>query len=146
MKPRVLVLDDEPAVARSVRRTLMTAGFDVEAVNDLNSAREKLAGSPFAVIISDERMPEGSGVDFLAECARIHPDTSRILLTGYADAQTAAEAINRAAIFRLLFKPWVEDDFISAIREAAWRYSLIQDAPDGEVTPVSAPIADFERN
>ena len=143
MKPRILVLDDEPAVARAIRRVLTSAGFEVEAVNDLGSAREKLAGEPFAVVVSDERMPEGSGVDFLAECARLHPATSRILLTGYADAQTAAEAINRAEIFRLLFKPWVEDEFISAVREAAWRYSLVDDAPD-EPT-VDTPV-EFEPN
>ncbi len=127
MKPHVLVLDDEPAVGRAIKRVLTAAGFEVEAVNDASSARAKLRERVFAVVISDERMPEMSGVDFLAECAQEYPATIRLLLTGYADAQTAADAVNRAEIFRLLFKPWSEAEFIAAVREAAWRHSLMDD-------------------
>ena len=129
MKARVLLLDDEAAVGRAVARVLNSAGFEAVAVTEAPVARAKLAEGGFAVIVSDERMPGISGVDFLGQCAREFPAVSRILLTGYADAQTAALAVNTAEIFKLLFKPWTDDELVTAVREAAWRHSLIEDEP-----------------
>lgn len=137
MKPKVLLLDDEAAVGRALSRVLLAAGFDPIAVAEPEQAREALATGKIAVIVSDERMPTISGVEFLEECARQHPGVQRILLTGYADAQTAAEAVNRAEIFKLLFKPWTDGEFVTAVREAAWRHSLLAEdelGPDEETT------------
>ena len=138
MNARILTFDDEPAVGRAVRRVLAGAGFEVTVATDLKAARTALAGGEFAVIIADERMPETSGVEFLEECAAEHPMASRVLLTGYADPQTAAEAIRRAEIIRLLFKPWNQEELITTAREAAWRHSLLA---AGEVEqPNTAPF------
>jgi len=122
---RILVVEDDGAVARAVKRLLVTAGFEVDTAEDPVVARSKLSAGRYSVVISDEKMPNGRGVDFLADCAREFPSTVRILLTGYADPQIAAEAVNRGEIFRLLFKPWNDLELVATIRQAAWRAALI---------------------
>lgn len=129
MKPRVLLLDDEPAVARALTRLLAAAGFDAVAATDADDALARLAAGSFAVVVSDERMPGIRGTEFLSRCAASFPGIPRILLTGYADAQIAADAVNRAEIFKLLFKPWTDDEFVTSVREAAWRHSLLDEEP-----------------
>lgn len=127
MNPKVLVVDDDASIGRSLVRVLSLAGFDVTVATDVIAAQRALHVQPFAVVISDERMPNARGVDFLETCAREFPSMTRLLLTGYADARTAQEAINRAEIFKLVFKPWLNDDLVATIREAAWRHQLVHD-------------------
>lgn len=142
---RVLLVDDEPGITRSLSRLLRGEGFEVVAVNDPTSALERLRAEPaFALVISDERMPGGSGVDFLEACASEWPSTVRVLLTGQADARMAAEAVNRGEVFRFLWKPWDDEKVIAIVHEAAWRHSLLVEsqgqgqipaAPDEQKTP-----------
>jgi DNA-binding NtrC family response regulator len=134
MKPHVLILDDEAAIGRSLSRTLRQAGFDVTAQDDVDEALRLLKTVKFSVVVSDQRMPKMDGVTFLEHCASEQPSAVRILLTGYADAQVAAEAVNRAGVFRLLWKPWADSEIVEAIRQAAWLSGL--DSVD-EVTPVT---------
>jgi len=122
--PRVLVVDDEQAVGRALQRMLTNAGFSAVAVDDPQQALIMLKTEPFAVVISDQRMPGCTGVELLEQCAREVPATWRILLTGFVDAQIAAEAINRAQVFRLLWKPWSDNEILAVVREAAWNYEL----------------------
>lgn len=133
MKPRVLILDDEAAIGRTLCRTLRQAGFDAVSCIDPDAAVAALDESPVAVVVCDQRMPKLDGVTFLERCAHRHPGTVRILLTGYADAQVAAEAVNRASVFRLLWKPWADGEILEAVRQGAWLSSLEND--HGEVTP-----------
>ena len=133
MKPRVLILDDEAAIGRSLSRTLRQAGFEAIACEDPDAAFAVLAAGPVAVVVSDQRMPMIDGVTFLEKCAHMYPGTVRILLTGYADAQVAAEAVNRASVFRLLWKPWADGEILEAVRQGAWLSSLEND--DDEATP-----------
>lgn len=136
MKPHVLILDDEAAIGRSLSRTLRQAGFDVTSCEDPEQALSVLAERKTSVIVSDQRMPKMDGVTFLETCAHKHPAAIRILLTGFADAQVAAEAVNRASVFRLLWKPWADTEIVEAIRQAAWLAGLDTD-DDDEVTPVT---------
>jgi DNA-binding NtrC family response regulator len=124
---RILVLDDEAAVGRSLKRLLGSAGFEVATALNAEQARMELSHGDVGVLISDERMPGQRGVDFLQECSRDFPQVIRIMLTGYADPATAAEAVNRAEIFRLLFKPWSDEELVAVVREASWKYALLQD-------------------
>ena len=135
MKPRVLILDDEAAIGRTLSRTLRQAGFETIACEDPDVAFAALEAAPVAVVVCDQRMPKIDGVSFLEMCAHRHPATVRILLTGYADAQVAAEAVNRASVFRLLWKPWADSEILEAVRQGAWLSSLENDDDDDEATP-----------
>lgn len=142
MKPHVLILDDEAAIGRSLSRTLRQAGFDVTPCEDPDHALAVLAEKKTSVIVSDQRMPKMDGVTFLEACAHKHPGAIRILLTGFADAQVAAEAVNRASVFRLLWKPWADTEIVEAIRQAAWLAGLdsIEDEEVTPITPLDPPI------
>lgn len=139
---RVLLVDDEPGITRALARLLRTNGFEAEAANDPGVALDMLRSGEFDLVISDERMPGGSGVDFLEVCAREWPAMVRVLLTGQADAKTASEAVNRAEVYRFLWKPWDDEKVIAVVREAAWRRSLARegaasfgDQGDDDATP-----------
>ena len=79
---------------------------------------EKTA-DPVQVVVSDQRMPEMSGVDLLLpRCASAGPDVVRMMLTGYTEMDVAVEAINRGEIYRLITKPWNDDELRATIRQA----------------------------
>ncbi len=115
---RVLCVDDEPHVLEGYRRTLRKQ-FDIRIANGAEEGLKALdTHGPFAVVVSDYRMPVMNGVRFLAEAAERYPDTFRIMLTGFADAKTAIGAINDGEIFRLLTKPCPSDKLARALAEA----------------------------
>lgn len=93
---RVLLVDDEPTITRALSRLLRRAGFEVESANDPGVALEMLRVASFDVVISDERMPGGSGVDFLETCAREWPSMVRVLPAGMAadDPQTTGSYLS----------------------------------------------------
>ncbi|HTV60037.1 MAG TPA: HD domain-containing phosphohydrolase [Verrucomicrobiae bacterium] len=104
-KPRILCLDDEKNVLEGLARTLRVL-YHVETSTEGAAALDLLrTQGPFAVVVSDLRMPKMSGIDFLAAARTIVPDTSRILLTGYGDMEAAIAAVNDGNIFRFLTKP-----------------------------------------
>jgi DNA-binding NtrC family response regulator len=135
MKPHVLILDDEAAIGRSLSRTLRQYGFDVTACEHPDAANAVLNEREVAVVVCDQRMPTIDGVTFLEDCAHAHPATVRILLTGYAEAEVAAAAVNRASVFRILWKPWADAEIVEAVRQASWMHGF--DCNDDEVTPVT---------
>lgn len=140
MKPHVLILDDEAAIGRSLSRTLRQAGFDVTACDDPDAAIAVLKEKAIAVVVCDQRMPKVDGVSFLEQCAHSHPATVRILLTGYAEAQVAADAVNRASVFRLLWKPWADGEIVEAVRQGAWLHGLDADEDLTPPTPLHPPL------
>ena len=103
---RILVLDDEPFILESLQDTLRRH-YDVTTAVRAQDALELLRRTPtrFAAVISDMRMPGMSGNTFLSEAQQLAPDTTRILLTGYADVETAISAVNTGQVFRFLTKP-----------------------------------------
>ena len=81
-------------------------------------ALEILAKTKTQVVVSDQRMPEMSGVDLLSAVRERHPDIVRMMLTGYTEMTVAVEAINRGEIYRLITKPWNDDELRATIRQA----------------------------
>ena len=124
MSTRVLILDDEECVGTALCRSLKRAGFEAIAVQEPDLAWAQLLAGDVAVLISDQRMPLCSGVEFLERCAHQFPKVSQILLTGHADPQIAIEAINRTEVMKYLSKPWNNADLLAAVREAAWSHEL----------------------
>ena len=98
--------------------------YEITLANSGEEALEILKNSPdIGLIVSDQRMPGLSGVDFLEKAKDLLPDSIRILLTGYADINAIADAINRGGAYRYITKPWDDDDLVQVIQDAANRFS-----------------------
>ncbi len=159
-KPVLLTVDDDPEVLNAVERDLRhhfradyrvvkasSGGQGLEAVRQL-----KQRGAQVALFLVDERMPQMSGTEFLVEAIKLYPDARRVLLTAYADTDTAITAINRIGLHHYLLKPWeppserlypVLDDLLSD-----W-FALARPAFDGirvagnALSPASFAVKDF---
>lgn len=116
----LLLLDDEENMLRSLVRLFRRDGYKVLTASTVREAFDLLAGNSVQVIVSDQRMPDMSGTEFLAKVRDLYPDTVRMILSGYTDLATITEAINRGAIYRFLTKPWNDDELRGHI-EAAFR-------------------------
>ena len=114
---RLLFVDDEKRVLTSMR-ALFRRDYDVLLANSGAEALELLGTARVDVIVSDQRMPEMTGVELLSEFKRRSPDTTRILLTGYADLQAIEDSINECEVFRYLMKPCAAEELRAAVREA----------------------------
>lgn len=118
-EPRTLLLvDDEPGVLNALRRLFRSEGYRVLTAESAQTALELLATDPAQVIISDQRMPGMSGVEFLSRVRVLHPATVRIVLSGYAEIDMVTEAVNRGAIWKFFSKPWDDDKLLDEVRNA----------------------------
>lgn len=122
---RVLCVDDEPNVLEGLRRTLRGQYCVATAVGGAAGLEVLDRERPFAVVISDLRMPEMDGVAFLSRVRQRSPDTVRILLTGQADLDAAIAAVNEGRIFRFLSKPCAQPVLLQALAAASEQYRLI---------------------
>lgn len=123
-KPKVLCVDDDQDNLNAVE-AILSHDFQVKSFRSGLKALEHLQKHPhFSVIISDQRMPEITGIDFLEKTLEINPDPIRVLFTGYANLESTIEAINKAQIYRYLTKPWEPADFLLTVREACEKYKL----------------------
>ncbi|TWT34323.1 HD domain-containing phosphohydrolase [Blastopirellula retiformator] len=126
MTNRILLVDDEPNILSGYRRHLRK-NFEVEVAEGGKRALEILdAEGPFAVVVSDMQMPDVSGLTVLTHAADKYPDTTRIMLTGNADQETAVTAVNQGRIFRFLNKPCQPDALAAAINVGLRHYELIK--------------------
>jgi len=123
--PSLLIVDDEPIVLAALKETLEREKYHVVATTSALKALEILREREFAVIISDQRMPEMTGLDFLTECKKHQPHASRILITAVLSLPTIIDAINKGEIFRFIAKPWLREELTATIRNAYQRYELI---------------------
>ncbi len=125
-RPTVLLVDDEDSILSALKRLLRRENYQVLTANGGQAGLEELARSRVDVIVSDQRMPGMSGVEFLHRAKELYPDTVRMVLSGYADLQSITDAINQGAIYKFLSKPW-DDDRLKAEIEEAFRYKALQD-------------------
>ena len=123
-RPRILVVDDEEAILETMTFTFED---DYEVLTS-SSARDALAllerEGPVAVVISDQRMPEMTGVEFLARVFALHPTTVRIILTGFADMDAIIRAINDGHVYAYITKPWEPDQLKQVVRRAVDHHAL----------------------
>src|SRR5215472_2347517 len=113
-KPIVMAVDDDPEVLRAVERDLrrhyaehyrvMRADSGASALHALQGLKQR--NSPVSLVLSDQRMPQMTGVEFISRAMDVYPDAKRVLLTAYADTDAAIRAINQAKIHHYLLKPW----------------------------------------
>jgi response regulator RpfG family c-di-GMP phosphodiesterase len=123
--PTILIVDDEPVVLTALRLTLERERYHVIACADAPAALAVLGDHDIAVIISDQKMPEMTGIEFLLESRRIRPHASRILLTAVVSLPTVVDAVNKGEIFRFVAKPWLREELLATVRNAVQRNELI---------------------
>ena len=121
----ILCVDDEPRVLESLENHL-ALDYDVVTATSGADGLRALASRPFAVVMSDMRMPGMNGATFLARARELYPETTRMLLTGQADLHDAASAINEGNIFRLLLKPCETSLLLAAVAAAFRQHELVR--------------------
>lgn len=122
---KILLVDDEPNILQAYRR-ILRKDFNIYTAEGGKQGLAVLEEGEFAVIVSDMRMPEMNGIEFLTESQKMFPDTVRIMLTGDAGQQTAMDAVNEGKIYRFLTKPCSFDLLTGAIFAGLKQYRLIK--------------------
>jgi diguanylate cyclase (GGDEF)-like protein/PAS domain S-box-containing protein len=130
----ILLVDDEPSILAALRRLLRREGYNILAATSGAEALDLLATHEVGVVISDARMPTMSGAEFLGRVREIHPDTVRIMLSGYTDLEAVTQAVNRGELFRFLTKPWDDAELLDIVSDA-FRHFEIRRAHRGGPTP-----------
>jgi two-component system, NtrC family, sensor kinase len=124
---RLLLVDDEENILRSIQRLLRRGAWEIETARDGVKGIELLTRFRPQVVISDFRMPEMNGVEFLSRVKQISPRTQRIMMTGHADQHAVEAAINRSEIFRFVSKPWNDAQLLVTVESAFEQFYIIAD-------------------
>ncbi len=121
---RVLLVDDEPSIVSALSRSLrhgtsegLWPALRIEAFSDPQAALARACEQPFALAISDYRMPGLNGAQLLAQLRELQPDCRRVILSGYTDSEGLLAAINQAQITRFFTKPWNERELLYGVRQ-----------------------------
>jgi CheY-like chemotaxis protein len=122
---RVLFVDDEPQVLEGIQRSLRKRVELQTAPGGVEALRLIAEEGPFAVVISDMRMPGMNGAQLLAKVREQEPDTVRIILSGQSDMQSTIDAVNQGQIYRFLTKPCAADQLFVAIEDGLKQYQLV---------------------
>jgi DNA-binding NtrC family response regulator len=114
----LLLVDDETRILTSLKRVLRRDGYSILTAASAAEGLELMACNRVAVVVTDQRMPEMAGVEFLRHVKDHYPATIRIMLSGYTDFHSVTDAINHGAIYRYLSKPWDDRQLRDNISEA----------------------------
>src|SRR5229473_3823696 len=120
----LLVVDDEPDVVQSVQ-DLLRLDYRVLGATRAKEGLRILREQEVHLVMTDQRMPEMTGVEFLGHVRGDHPEAIRVLFTGYADIKAVIDAINQGNVYRYITKPWDPDELQTIIRQAAEQYDLL---------------------
>ncbi|PIQ97361.1 MAG: histidine kinase [Nitrospinae bacterium CG11_big_fil_rev_8_21_14_0_20_56_8] len=120
----ILMVDDEPNVLQGYKRRLH-GEFAIDTAVGPEIGLKAIGERSYAVVVSDLRMPQMDGIEFLARVRETAPDTIRVMLTGFAEVDKAIDAVNRGNIFRFLTKPCEDHTLISALKAALEQYRLV---------------------
>jgi response regulator RpfG family c-di-GMP phosphodiesterase len=144
----ILVVDDDRGVLNTLQQTIHRAGYEVVACASPLDALVELGKKEFSVIISDQLMPELTGLELLAKVRQIQPFATRILATGVLNLDTVVDAINKGEIYRFIIKPWLHEEFVATLKNAAQRHQLIcQNASLQSATQsMNAQLVDLNRS
>lgn len=122
----ILCVDDEPNILHSLKRLLRKEGYKLLLANSGDEALKLLQEQKVHLIISDQRMPQMSGTEFLGLVKERFPDVLRVILTGYTDVDSITESINKGHIYKFFLKPWNDHNLKLEIRQALDQYDLIK--------------------
>jgi response regulator RpfG family c-di-GMP phosphodiesterase len=124
MERVLLLVDDEESILSSLNRLLHRDGYRILRATSGRAALDILKQEEVGVIISDQRMPEMKGVDFLRKAKEVCPKTVRMVLSGYTELKSITDAINEGAIFKFLTKPWDDELLRKNVQEAFAHHEL----------------------
>jgi signal transduction histidine kinase len=122
----LLVVDDEPDVVQSLQ-DLLRREYRVLGATGAGDGLRLLHEEPVHVVMTDQRMPGTTGVEFLRTVRRDRPDAIRLLFTGYADIKAVIDAINEGHVYRYITKPWDPDELLTVLHQAGEQYDLLQE-------------------
>lgn len=140
VKAKLLLVDDEERILRSLG-LLLRLQYQVLTTTDGREALQILRREKIHVLVSDQRMPIMTGTELLRQAREISPDTVRILLTGYADADAAVDAVNDGEIFRYINKPWGPKELRDTVAEAVDIATRLEQAPAASTELVLPEVA-----
>ncbi len=124
-KRTLLLVDDEDNIRRSLIRVLRCDGYTILQADSGAQGLELLQANPaIGVILSDQRMPEMTGIEFLSRARELQSDTVRMVLSGYTDLKTVTDAINQGEIYKFLVKPWEDELLRNNVIDAFEHYEL----------------------
>lgn len=127
MERTLLLVDDEENVVAALERLLRNDGYTILRANSGKQGLEMLAQHQVGVVISDQRMPGMTGVEFLTQVKELYPDTIRIVLSGTGDFDTVTAAVNQGAIYKFFGKPWDNEVLRSEIMEAFLHQEMVRE-------------------
>jgi len=143
---QLLFVDDEPMILQSL--SLLFEEYTVHTAASGQQGLEILQQHPISVIITDQRMPGMTGIEFLRQAKEIAPDAVRILMTGYADLEAIIDSVNVGEVFRYVNKPWQAEKLKETVRFACnvaqQRYLIRKEKPAVPATPVSFSLSSVE--
>lgn len=116
-RPKILVLDDEEIVRVSCKKCLTPEGYDVDVAANGVEGLAMTENTRYDVILTDLKMPDMDGMEFLAKVKEKHPDTKVIMITGYSTVEHAVKAMRMGA-YNYIEKPFTPDALIDAVKEA----------------------------
>ncbi|MBK5274823.1 MAG: response regulator [Desulfuromonadales bacterium] len=121
----IMFVDDEAGIRNALRRLFADSPHRILFADSAAQALELLNSNTCAVIVSDNQMPGGSGIDFLCKARHLAPDTIRVMMTAYADLGTTLNAINRCEAYRFVVKPWDDQELMDMVDGCVMRYELL---------------------
>ena len=124
----ILLVDDEQNILSTLTRLLRADDREIMTAGDSQEGLKKLKDNNGAdLVISDNKLPNISGLDFLVKVKQLYPDTIRILITGYPDLEGAIKAINNGQVYRFITKPWENEELKLTVRQALDYCDVLRD-------------------
>jgi predicted signal transduction protein with EAL and GGDEF domain/FixJ family two-component response regulator len=123
----VLLVDDEENILSALKRLLRRDGYHIITAGSAAEGLQRLAETEVDVIVSDQRMPGMSGVEFLRRAKELYPHTVRMVLSGYTELQSIIDAVNEGAIYRFLTKPWDDQHLRAHVAEAVRHKDMVDE-------------------
>ncbi|MFH1398066.1 MAG: response regulator [Candidatus Omnitrophota bacterium] len=127
-KHTILLVDDEKNILNSISRLLQDDSREIITAENSREALEKLKSiGGVDLVISDNRLPDFSGIDFLIKVRQLYPNTIRVLITGYPDVESVIHAINKGQVYRFITKPWDNEEIKVIVKQALDFYDVLKD-------------------
>lgn len=114
----ILIVDDEKNVLSAIQRALRGEPYSIYSTDSVEKAFQLIKAREVSLVISDYKMPQTDGLEFLKQVKSLHPHILTIMLTGQAEVQLAVEAINAAGVYKFILKPWDDEDLKITVRRS----------------------------